>query len=643
MVILVVAAWFYGWTATSAGSPWTRQLAPDDLYNRLSDGLLAGRLSFLEQPDPALALLSDPWDPAQNAPYKKFHDVTYYRGKYYLYFGPTPAVLLLAPWKALTGGYLPQNVAAVVFAGLGVAASMGLILVLRARHFPQTPSWIVGLCLLAAAFANFGAPLLRRPVYYELAIASAYACAMAAILCLALALGREDRGRRRWLALAGLAYGLAVAARPDYVFGAVILFVPLFPAWRSWRRREPWNRVSARRDALAAAGPFAAVIALLLLYNWLRFGNPAEFGTSYMLAGLNPQHDVSTSFAFLPTNVWFHLLAPAQFSAFFPFFQIIHMPWFSLPAGYIGEENVYGILTNMPFFWFVFFLSHRALKDAALPAVGSLRDLAHGIFAVAALNGLVILRLNGASGRYLLDVLPPLIPLGCLGVFWLEQRAGPWWRRAAWRSFWLAALAYTAAFNVFVSFQHNDLLQYYNPVAYRRLAHAFDHVSAWLGETAPEKIGPLKIQLTFPQEETGKLAPLVVTGLSYKADFLWVYYVDDHTIKIGFEHTSYGGPVTDPIEIDFSTGHTLEVAMGSLYPPVEHPLYDGMAPDRVSALKHTLRVLLDGKPILTGKYDFYDSSPGDVTVGRNTVSDAFGRHFSGRIASVQRLGLPVSP
>lgn len=639
-VLLILTAAFYFWTATSAGSPLTSRLAPDDLYNRLSDGFLGGRLSFLEAPNPALAQLADPWDPAQNGPYAKFHDVTYFHGKYYLYFGPTP-VLLLAPWKALTGTYLPQNVAAVIFSLVGVAATMGLILVLRGRHFPQAPSWVVGLCLMAAASANFGAPLLRRPVYYEVAIACAYACAMTALLSLAIAMEHGDTRRRRWLVLAGLGYGLAVAARPNYIFGAVVLAVPVLPTWRAWRRNRTLEVRAVIREALPAAGPFLGIVALLLLYNWLRFGRPAEFGTSYMLSGLHPQRDVVTSFRFLPTNLWFYLFAPAQLTVFFPFFDVIPMPWFPLPAGYTGEENAYGVLACMPLFWMLYFF-RKAWRDPGVRRVQELRDFGGGVLALVACNALVICRVGGAANRYLVDLIPPLIPLAILGIFWVEQAAGGGLRRAGIRMLWLGALGYTAALNGFVSLQHNDLFKHYNPSAYRRLAHAFDHLSVWLGKTGPGETGPLRIRLVLPTEATGKLEPLVVTGLSYKADFLWIYFVDDHDIKIGFEHTSYGGPVTDPIDIDFSQEHTLEVEMGSLYPPVEHPFFDGMPPAEVARLKRTLRVSLDGRLILGGTYDFYDSSPGDVTVGRNPVSDAFGRHFAGRIVSVQRLGSSLS-
>jgi hypothetical protein len=90
------------------------------------------------------------------------------------------------------------------------------------------------------------------------------------------------------------------------------------------------------------------------------------------------------------------------------------------------------------------------------------------------------------------------------------------------------------------------------------------------------------------------------------------------------------------VEIDYAVEHTLDVEMGSFYPPVEHPYYDGMAADEIARRKHTLRVALDGREILAATCDFYDSSPGDVSVGRNPVSEAFGRRFTGRILSVER-------
>jgi hypothetical protein len=639
-LVLAFAAGMYLWTVTSGATPLTSKLQGDDMYNRLSDAFLAGQLSFLEAPNPKLADLDDPYDPAQNAGLSHFHDVTYYKGKYYLYFGAAPALLLLAPWKALTGTYLGENLAAAIFTWTGVAISMALVLVLRRRHFPTLGGWVGGLCLVGVAFANFALPMLRRPVFYELAIGSAFAFAMAALLCVALAIESGSR-RRVWLALAGLFYGLTLASRPSYLFGAVVLAAPFIPTWQAYRAKLPVDWKPVIKDAKALLIPLSALIGLILLYNGLRFGNPLEFGTSYMLAGLHPQRDALVSIGFIPTNVWFYLLAPAQLSMFFPFVQVIHIPWFTLPTGYIGEEDMFGILPNMPFIWMAF-LSIPIWRDLRIVRHSELRNFATGALGLVALNALVLFRLNGASNRYFVDLLPTLLILACIGVFWVEQTVKTRFARTAMRILWIGALVVTVAFNVIVSILHNELYRVSNPASYGKMAHTFNRASSWLGATAPGKIGPLHLRLKFPTDKTGTLEPLVVTGLSFRADFIYLYYTDQYSIQVGFEHTSYGGDITKPpIDIDYSAEHTLDIEMGSLYPPFEHPYFDHIPPAEVTHLKRTLRVVLDGQEILSGTYDFYDSSPGDVTVGRNTVSDAFGRHFTGQIMEVSRL--PVRP
>jgi hypothetical protein len=386
---------------------------------------------------------------------------------------------------------------------------------------------------------------------------------------------------------------------------------------------------------VAAVGPIGAVILALLAYNFARFGAWAEFGTHYMLAGMHPVRDVFSGFQYLPVNVWFYLLAPAQLDAFFPFFQVIHLPWFHLPPGYIGEEDMYGILPNMPFFWLLAVVPW-AVRDFRVPGSATLRVFSAVVGALVALNALFLFRLSGASNRYLVDLLPSLIPLACVAVFWLEQSTQGL-RQILVRVLWIGALVYTAAFNVLVSFAHNDLLHHYNPRAYRRLAHGFDHLPGWLGETGADKVGPLVFTARFPSDQTGNLAPLVVTGLSFRADFIYVYYTDAQHIQFGFEHTSYGGALTKPpVPLDYATPHSLRIEMGSLYPPIDSPYYDGMGLPEIQALKRTLRVVLDGKTVLEGTYDFYDSSPGDVSLGHNPVSDAFGLRFTGQIIDVGR-------
>ena len=90
----------------------------DAPYNLLARGLLAGHL-YLDKEAPAgLVALADPYDPEANRPFTvnsayHLHDLSYYRGRLYLYFGAAPALLVFIPWHLLTGGWLAQWVAVV--------------------------------------------------------------------------------------------------------------------------------------------------------------------------------------------------------------------------------------------------------------------------------------------------------------------------------------------------------------------------------------------------------------------------------------------------------------------------------------------------------------------------------------------------
>lgn len=630
-VLLVLAAGFYFWTATSAGSPLSATRASDDLYNRLADGFLAGRTSFLEEPPVELAKLADPYDPAANAPYRKFHDISYYRGRYYLYFGPTPALVLLAPWKLLTGTSLPQNLAVVVFAWGSALLGVVLVRKLRDRFFQQLPGWMFAGAALAVVFGNLLPVLLRRPLHYELAIASAGFFGLLALIGLL----RAEEGRRPllWLVGSGLALGLAVGARPNYVFAAMAVMG--FLGWTWWRALpEPGLADRIRRwlrFGLALGLPFAVLMFALMAYNFARFGSVAEFGTSYMLAGSNQQGVSQFGLRYVPINLYYHLLAPGHLGAYFPFVLVTGFPLFTPATGYAGQENMYGVLVTLPVLWALFPL-WRAIKSGAPARPWLTWARCAGVLVLG--NFALLLMLMGGANRYQLDYTPALTVLAVLGCWQLDASLAGW-RRGLLRGAWLLALAVTVGFNLLVSVQHNELLKYHNPATYAKLARAANGLVEPL-TGAGRRSGPLRIEFTLPRERTGKLEPLVVTGWSFRADFIYVFYKDDRHIQIGFEHTSYGGPMSEPIKVDYDLPHVLEVEMGSLYPPAEHPYFDDRGAEETTRLKRTLRVVLDGSPVHEGLYDFYDASPGDVSVGRNHVSDAFGRKFTGVVRNVTR-------
>ena len=139
------------------------------------------------------------------------------------------------------------------------------------------------------------------------------------------------------------------------------------------------------------------------------------------------------------------------------------------------------------------------------------------------------------------------------------------------------------------------------------------------------------MKIWFPSDKApGTSEPLVVTGAMGKGDVLFVRYVDDRLIAIGFDHWNVGGPTSAPFEINYADPHRLAVRMGSLFPPAVGPLPQ----DRRRRL---LEVKLDGVVVLSGAFEFYDAPASQVYIGRNPIgASTADLRFSGRITDVWR-------
>lgn len=119
--------------------------------------------------DPALATLENPWDPEQRAG-RGLSDATYYKGRYYLYFGITPILLLFLPFRVLTGFHLGEPLACLVFAVVGYGLAVWLFRLVRRRYFPQTSMWMEAGCVLVLGLGTMMPVLLRRPSMWEVPI-----------------------------------------------------------------------------------------------------------------------------------------------------------------------------------------------------------------------------------------------------------------------------------------------------------------------------------------------------------------------------------------------------------------------------------------------------------------------------------------
>jgi tetratricopeptide (TPR) repeat protein len=439
--------------------------AADNYYNLLVEGFRAGQLSLKKEVPPGLASLADPYDPAQNGPYRLapywLWDMSYYKGKLYLYFGVTPAVMLFWPYAALTGHDLLQRDAVVIFCIVGFLASVGLLWALWRRYFAEVGVAVVAALALALGLATGVPVMLSRCDVYEVSISCGYALTMLALAAIWKALHHSSH-QGRWLAAASLAFGLAVGARPSLLFGAVILLVPVVQAWRERGDLAAESRTASGSRPVAGRGPTvicsaaAAVVPLaliglgLMLYNALRFDSPFEFGGRYQLSWVR----VLTAELFSPRYLWFnfrvYFLEPARWGGRFPFVHEITVP--PMPSGNReGVEHAFGVLTNIPLVWLALAVP-LAWRGRTAEARSNLVEFLTTVATLFGISALTLGLFFYTAGRYEMEFLPALVLLAVIGVLSLDHAltGKPLWRGAA-RLGWCLLLAFSVAFNLLVS------------------------------------------------------------------------------------------------------------------------------------------------------------------------------------------------
>jgi tetratricopeptide (TPR) repeat protein len=430
--------------AVTRNSELGNRTAAEAYYNLLVEGFRAGQLSLRQEAPAGLAALADPYDPEANGPFRgvvytdsnRIHDLTFFRGKLYLYFGVTPALLLFWPAVALTGHYVSHQLAVALFASAGFLLGVGLLAAIRRRCFPQTSPWTVVAGALALGMAS-GFPItLSRPDVWEVPIFCGYALTMLTLVLLWRALQRPE-SRARWLALASLAFGLAVGARPSLFFGAAILLLPVVRGWTAgWPER--------RRLLAAAVLPIGAIGLGLMVYNQLRFGSPFEFGQTYQIAG-ERQDRGHFGLQHLGFNLWAYFFAPAKWSAGFPFVEPGDLP--ALPRGHGIVEGPYAVLVMAPFVWLAgVWCWLRRIPVAERAGLAAFLAAPAWLFATStALLGLFY----GTCNRYQIEFVPMLVLLAASGLLALESGlAGNRSRLRVARLGSGAALVFSIAFNL---------------------------------------------------------------------------------------------------------------------------------------------------------------------------------------------------
>jgi len=457
VVVTAYAIWGYGFAPDRLPELGLNPPRPaEQYYNQLTEGFMDGHLYLNREIPPQLLRLRDPYDRKANIFLRagkgisnegSIHDLSYYKGRFYLYFSAVPVITIFLPYALLTGTYLHQVTACVIFCAIGFCAQACVLAEMRKRFWDQISESRFCFLLVALGTLNLCPLLLRRADVWEVPVACGYAFASISIY-FASKLYFSRQSRARDIILLGTSIAFAIVCRPT-----LIVFTPLclIPLWNSFH----FQRTKFFATIVYLAVPAALIGTIAIWYNYARFENAMEFGMHYQLSG-DPRNLVLFSSHYLFFGLKTYLFCFRGFDTAFPFLTLI-LPH-SYPPGYLGIERPVGLFTCLPAIPVgLFFLIYKN-------RIRSVAPLLIVLAVTASLSLLSLASFIGATLRYEFEFEPVfalLSVIGMLKVFSIESAQDT----RVMSSLATFALALSILF-IFLEI-NSPLTLYLNPLLYR--------------------------------------------------------------------------------------------------------------------------------------------------------------------------------
>ncbi len=410
----------YIWLVSSG--TWITWTSPTYYYANLSKGFQNGNLYTTSKPPAELIALPDPYDDLarHRAGVNPPIDISYYKGRYYLYWGPVPSLLLVVV-SPLHYGRI-GDLQLVFFFACGIFFVLSFFLfTFYDRFFQHIPKWTLTTSILLAGLSNPSLFMLANfsgARIYEAAVFGAQFFLMAGFLAAFIGLSGSLENWK--LALTGVLWALAIGTRQTILLP--VAFMALILAYRLANT----NRTSSQKITGVVSLVLPLILGLILLgwYNWARFGSVTESGTYYQMNhGFVHYHvDELFGFKYVFQNLYNYFFAPFNVSAQFPFLHPNlgskeEMFLFSASAPSIyGSQLITGLLYAAPFV--IFFTALFFKRQSEAPNAQRLFNWIIATLAGSALAAFSFLLIFfWAAMRYMADFMPSLMLLSVIG-FW---------------------------------------------------------------------------------------------------------------------------------------------------------------------------------------------------------------------------------
>lgn len=346
---------------TWMGYPYQQSISSSDnatQYQRLAVSFSHGNAHLEYDPPEYMETMENPYDSSERSSlageYKEAaaHDVGYYNGKYYVYFGVAPVVLFYLPYYLATGNNLNNAIPVIISSILVIIGLSCLLHALRKKYFSNLPNSVFfavqagfPFCLGLVDLCKTGGRL------YEIPIILGMACVIWGLYFWVSCEDGEQITSYVKLFLGSLCIAMSAGCRPTLLLTAFLAF-SLFGKYIYNERKL--QIVANIRAIITAIIPFIIIGALVMFYNYIRFDSPFDFGFAYNLTEADYTNR-GVHLKRIAFGMFEMLIRPYTLSCQFPFLQ--ETPTYSAFMGHtFSEGNCGGIFLMYPFLLMIFAL-----------------------------------------------------------------------------------------------------------------------------------------------------------------------------------------------------------------------------------------------------------------------------------------------
>ena len=444
-------------------SPWDHSLQ----YQELAEAMADGQLYLKEEPSEELMALGNPYDYSLRGEEGVEHrwDVAYYNGKYYVYFGVVPCVLLYLPWQLLTGSGFPNYVAVVLGLIFFSVGTFEMLWKIAKKIFPATSVGIY--CLLGLVFVNGSGAcfIAHRPDMYSIPIIWGLAFTVWGLYFWLSAIpswnGRgEPCLRNKRLAAGSFCMALVAGCRPQLLL-ASFFAIPILAPCIIRKGQDTRQRL---KECVCFLLPYLIIAVGLMAYNNLRFGSVFDFGANYNLT-TNDMTKRGWVWGRLPQGFFTYLFRLPSLVLNPPFLEGLQVNTL-YPGQTIAELTYGGLLVSNPVLWLL------AAKEICKGE--RKKNVINGMFWLSILFGVIIIaadtEMAGILQRYVADFAfffffaAALVVLSLEGLF--KGKEG----EDYFRKIFLVLCILTLLYNILMIFvMDNENLSVENPHLYYTL------------------------------------------------------------------------------------------------------------------------------------------------------------------------------